>query len=63
MVLKGWEITSTYVTAKDIQQLIKLAEDGIKRSFTKEEAMAFLTEAGFFDENGKPIPFYDEFEE
>jgi hypothetical protein len=50
------------VTDKDIQWLIDLAEDGLKRSasVTKEEALAFLVRAGILDENGEPTAPYKE---
>lgn len=50
------------MTDKDIQRLIDLAEDGLKRSasVTKEEALAFLVRAGILDENGEPTAPYKE---
>jgi hypothetical protein len=45
---------------KDIQRLIDLANDGLKRSWTKEEALALLVEAGILDENGEPTAPYKE---
>ena len=45
---------------KDIQRLIDLAEAGLKRSWTKEEALALLVQAGILDENGEPTAPYKE---
>jgi hypothetical protein len=45
---------------KDIQRLIDLANEGLKRSFTKEEALASLVDAGILDENGDLTAPYQE---
>ena len=45
---------------KDIQRLIDLVNAGLKQSFTKEEALALLVEAGILDENGEPTAPYKE---
>jgi len=45
---------------KDIQRLIDLAEAGLYRSYTKEEALALLVKAGILDENGEPTAPYRE---
>jgi hypothetical protein len=50
------------VTDKDIQRLIDLSKDAVKRaaSITPEEALAFLVRAGILDENGEPTAPYKE---
>jgi hypothetical protein len=43
---------------KDIQRLMEIAEDALKRKWTKEEAIAFFVKAGIMDEQGNLTPPY-----
>lgn len=47
---------------KDIQLLIELAEEELKKGFTKEEALQSLVAAGILDETGNYTRPYKELE-
>lgn len=46
------------MTEKDIRNLMDLAEEELKKGFTREEALQSLQRAGILDKDGKHTPPY-----